>query len=687
MITLPVAEHEKSRVEMVRSFDLVERPRPPLHDEVAALARDLAGTQAALVSLVYSDRNWFAGIANFPYADQCRWTSFCTHLVADPDAPLWIEDACQDFRFARNPYVIADPHLRFYAGIPILVNGFAVGSLCVLDGEPRAYDPSLVERLNRLARIVGDDLAARHQVRALRQSLLASADALIDCDDKGIITDWSEGAERVFGFAKAEAVGRKISLIVPPDRLAAHERGFEHWRRSGNARLERRIELDAQCKDGSRVDIELWMSVRHVNGIRHIHSNIRDISERKRQAAELLSAKEAAETANLAKSTFLANMSHELRTPLNGIIGVADLLSRTELTDRQGELTGIIQASSDQLSCLIGDLLDLSRLDSGEMDFAQGAISLQDLIADVAQRAASLVDGKALSLQIDVAADVPEQVVGDALRLKQVLTKLVSNAVKFTEEGSVTIRVARAGRDLRFEVADTGIGFTEAERTVIFERFQQADGSITRRFGGTGLGLAIAQKLVAAMGGALDCLGRPGQGSSFWFSLPLGDAHDSALEDMDAEAEPGQVGRALVVDDNPTNRRVAELLLNAFGAEVVSVEDGEQAVEAFLHDRFDVILMDMMMPVMDGIAATEAIRRIEADQGRARTPLVMLTANTLPCHIEASLEAGADAHLAKPVTATGLSDTLNAIAHASVAPTCGADPHAAEAQSALGSER
>lgn len=661
MITLPISCRENSRVEMVRSFGLVERPTASLHDEVAALARDLAGVPTALVSLVDSERNWFSGIANFPEADQCRWTSFCTHVVSHPDKPLWIEDAKLDFRFVNNRYVVGEPFLRFYAGIPIVVNGYAVGSLCVLDSRPRSYDPSLAQRLGRLAKIVGDDLGERHQGRALRHSLEASADALINCDDHGNITDWSAGAERLFGFSRTEALGRNVNLICPADRVAAHDKGFEHWRSNGDIRLERRIELNAQRKDGSQVDIELWMSVAHNNGVRHIHSNIRDISERKRQAAELLSAKLDAEAANMAKSTFLANMSHELRTPLNGVLAVTDLLAMTELTPHQTELTSIIQSSSDHLRRLIGDILDLARIESGEIDFNDSPISLSALVDDVAGLSALTAQAKGISLISEIAPDAAGLVMGDALRIKQVLTNLLSNAIKFTENGSVSLRVERTASGYRFEVADTGIGFNEDQRAVIFERFHQADGTITRRFGGTGLGLAISRELVGAMGGELDCQGQPGKGAAFWFVLPLRDAEKQpVIAEPDGDANVG-MGRALVVDDNPTNRRVAELLLNSIGADVMSAEDGEQAVDAFVHNQFDVILMDMMMPVMDGLAATQAIRRIESMRSLHRCPIIMLTANSLPQHVEASLEAGADLHVSKPITAASLFAALSKV--------------------------
>lgn len=665
VITMPDIDRENSRVEMVRSFGLIGEPRPVIHDEVAALARDLSGATTALVSLVDSDRNWFAGIANYPDADQSRWESFCTHVVAAPDELLWVEDATKDSRFVENPYVVNGPFLRFFAGMPIVVNGFPVGSLCVVDSQPKAYDAVLAGQLQTLAKIVGDDLANRHQVRALRQSLLASADAIIDCNDHGVITDWSPGAERLFGFTRAEALGQRINIIIPPNHEEAHAEGFERWRLSGSARLERRIELQAQRKDGCLLDIELWMSVTHLHGVRHIHSNIRDISERKQSAADLLAAKVEAEAANNAKSTFLANMSHELRTPLNGVVAVADLLSKTRLDRHQSELVSLIQSSSGQLLRLVGDILDLARIEAGEVVLASGPMSPRDLVSEVTAGLELAASAKNLSLSVSIDPAVSEHVEGDATRLKQVLTNLISNAIKFTDSGSVTVTVGCEGDGIRFDIADTGIGFSKEQRDVIFERFQQADGSITRKFGGTGLGLAISRELVDVMGGELDCWGAPDEGARFWFTLPLQPVETIAAP---VEALPDECtanSRALVVDDNATNRRVAELLLRSFGASVVSVEDGQQAVAAFTQGRYDVILMDMMMPVMDGLAATEAIRRIEVEQHLRPTPIIMLTASSLPEHITASLDAGADLHLPKPVNATALFEALSAVGDSS----------------------
>ena len=400
------------------------------------------------------------------------------------------------------------------------------------------------------------------------------------------------------------------------------------------------------------------MSVAHVRGVPHIHANIRDISERTAQAAALRRAIAEAEAANQAKTTFLTNMSHELRTPLNGVIGVVDLLSQTDQTDHQRELTSIIQTSSDHLRRLIGDILDLSRIEAGELILNHAPMSLTDLVSDVAAVSGLMAEEKGVALRTDLAIDLPAHVTGDALRLKQVLTNLVANAVKFTEQGTVSVRVDRSGDSYRFAVSDTGIGFDAQLRETIFGRFQQADGTITRRYGGSGLGLAICSELVTAMGGTLDCQSEVGRGSTFWFTIPLAEV-SRASGDADKTAEsPPRLERVLVVDDNPTNRRVADLILQTIGVHATCVEDGDQAVDAFLSDSFDAILMDMMMPVMDGATATRAIRDIERKSGQARTPIIMLTANSLPQHIEASLEAGADLHLPKPMNPKALFEAL-----------------------------
>ncbi|HEV2363995.1 MAG TPA: ATP-binding protein [Caulobacteraceae bacterium] len=392
-------------------------------------------------------------------------------------------------------------------------------------------------------------------------------------------------------------------------------------------------------------------------------------------ASRLKTARLRAEAANRAKSEFLANMSHEIRTPLNGVVGVADLLADGELRPRDRQMVEIIRESGRSLERLLSDVLDLARVEAGRMVIETAPFHAGDLVRSVAALAKMRADEKGLALKCETAPELEGWFLGDATRVRQILTNLVSNALKFTPAGSVAVTGERAadGR-LRFVVADTGVGFDQADKERLFDRFQQADGSITRRFGGSGLGLAISRQLALLMGGDFDCQSAPGVGSRFWFEAPFqACAAPAAATPARARsfAQDGGIS-VLLADDHETNQTVVRMMLDGLGAETTTVADGAAAVEAANAARFDAILMDVQMPIMDGLEATRRIRRREAETGSARTPIIMLTANALPEHREAALAAGADGHLAKPVTvadlaaaleqALGVDETLAAVA-------------------------
>ncbi len=384
-----------------------------------------------------------------------------------------------------------------------------------------------------------------------------------------------------------------------------------------------------------------------------------DITDLKRDAQALAEARDAAEAANRAKSEFLANMSHEIRTPLNGVIGLAQALARTDLGDDQREMLDLIQSSGHTLQTLLSDILDLARVESGRLELADEPFDVTRAVQDAAQLYAGAAADKGLPFFVDIEPEAAVWARGDAVRLKQVLTNLVSNAVKFTSQGFVSLTVARGTQAdgaalLRFTVEDTGVGFDAAARARLFTRFEQADGTITRRFGGSGLGLAICRQLADMMGGDLDCESEPGGGSAFILTLPLreveaADAEPQALLAID-ETGAARI-RVLLADDHPTNRKVVELVLGQSPVDVVSVVHGAEALAAYRDGAFDLVLMDMQMPVMDGLTATREIRLHELAMGLMRVPIVMLTANALPDHIAASEAAGADRHLAKPFDA------------------------------------
>ncbi len=386
-----------------------------------------------------------------------------------------------------------------------------------------------------------------------------------------------------------------------------------------------------------------------------------DITDLKRDAQALAEARDAADAANRAKSQFLANMSHEIRTPLNGVIGVAQALARTDLDEQQREMLELIHSSSRTLQTLLSDILDLARVESGRLELSDDPFDLARATEEAAQLYAAAARDKGLQFMVEVAPEARIWVRGDAVRLKQILTNLVSNAVKFTAAGFVSLTVDAGPQGLRFVVQDTGIGFDAETRDRLFSRFEQADGDITRRFGGSGLGLAISRELAAMMNGDLGCESEPGGGAAFILTLPLRLAEapvvptPTVVTTTDApSATAVRRLRILIADDHPTNRRVVELILDQSAVDLVSVEDGAQAVEACRASAFDLVLMDMQMPIMDGLTATREIRLHEVAMGMPRTPVVMLTANALPEHIAAGLDAGADRHLAKPFSIEAL---------------------------------
>jgi len=439
----------------------------------------------------------------------------------------------------------------------------------------------------------------------------------------------------------AEATGREEEWIEA--RMAAH--------RNLSNTLEQRIAGDR------------WLRVQdRMTSAGGIVTVVNDITDLKRDAQALAEARDAAESANRAKSLFLANMSHEIRTPLNGVIGLAQALSRTDLTPAQSEMLALIESSGKTLQSLLSDILDLARVESGRLELSEEVFDLEKTVNEAARLYAATAEEKGLRFFVEVAPDARVWIAGDPVRLKQVLTNLVSNAVKFTSAGFVGLNVGR-GPDrngsptLRFSVEDTGIGFDSATRERLFSRFEQADGAITRRFGGSGLGLAISRQLADMMGGDLDCESEPGGGSAFILTLPMKIA--TAPVQTAPVAEHGLASksggrRILVADDHPTNRKVVELILAQADVELTMVEDGAQALSAARSQAYDLILMDMQMPVMDGLTAVREIRLHEATMGLDRTPIVMLTANALPEHIAGAIDAGADLHLAKPFNAAEL---------------------------------
>ncbi|KAA3654441.1 MAG: PAS domain S-box protein, partial [Proteobacteria bacterium] len=484
----------------------------------------------------------------------------------------------------------------------------------------------------------------------------------------------NEAFVRISGYAREEVLGRNARFLrsgkTPADTYA------NLWATLGEGRSWKG-EFINQRKDGSEfTEFAIISPIRQPDGhISHYVAVKEDVTEKKRageeldryrkhledmvaqRTADLEHARAAAEAANLAKSTFLANMSHEIRTPMNAIVGLTHLLRRENATPQQTERLAKIDSAAQHLLSIISDILDLSKIEAAKLqlehrDFALGAVldHTRSMISDAAQ-------AKGLAVIVDCDA-VPVWLCGDSTRLRQALLNYASNAVKFTTQGSITLRatlLASVGPRLqvRFEVEDTGIGIDATTRAQLFQAFEQADASTTRKFGGTGLGLVITRRLAELMGGEAGVDSEPGRGSRFWFSAWLERGHGvmvpAAPPDEDAESALRQQhfgARILLVEDNPINREVAFELLHAVGLAVDTAENGQAAVDMAGHNDYDLILMDVQMPVMDGLAATRAIRKLPRWSDR---PVLAMSANVFTDDRSACLAAGMDDFVAKPV--------------------------------------
>ncbi|MFO8033285.1 MAG: PAS domain S-box protein [Desulfohalobiaceae bacterium] len=552
---------------------------------------------------------------------------------------------------------------------------------------------------------------------SLLHSITGTAlDAIVIMDEQGKISFWNPAAESIFGYTAQEVLGTDLhQQLAPKEHQKAFEEAFPEFKHSGHGNAVGQIlELEAYRKDGKLITISLSLSAFKKKGQWHAMGIVRDITEHKNTQQELLQAKQDAEAANKAKSEFLANMSHEIRTPLNGIMGVMQLLQGADLDADLMEYVGIANNAADRLARLLSDILDLSMVEAGKLEFEQEAFSLSDLCNSVSNLFLLQAKDKGLELECFIDHCLPDRVLGDEKRVEQILFNLVGNALKYTKQGWVRLEIVPVAPDvdqnlrLLFSVIDTGIGISQEQQEYLFQPFVQADGSYTRKFQGAGLGLSIVHRLVKLMGGNIAIESAPGEGTSVHVVLPFNLPADLSSTQLLGDA-PGQKAEArlriLVAEDDPSNQIFLQKLLQNNGHEATLATTGQEVLDLMASKEFDCILMDVQMPVMDGVEATKRIRSMEQGAGsmehrawgmgqredgmghgawgmeqkvgdkeqypdsqfsnfpisqsqKGRIPIIALTAYAMSGDREKFLQAGMDDYLAKPVNQDELMKAL-----------------------------
>jgi PAS domain S-box-containing protein len=479
---------------------------------------------------------------------------------------------------------------------------------------------------------------------------------------------WSDELYRITGKDQ-DAVGDRPSMrdIVHPEDLTRVLGNWEKYRQASTPNSKRQVPLEHRVirADGKLLYLRGTMEYRYGEdgSAVSVAGTLRDVTDERSQEQALQSAKAEAEQANSAKTEFLAVMSHELRTPMNGVIGMLSALEETELNEDQTLLARVARTSADALLMIVNDILDLSKIEAGKLELEQTSFELRPLLRSVVHLYIQQARAKNIILDTEIAEDLPKWFEGDAGRLRQIILNLVSNAVKFTGQGMVLIRAQllqakEEGRaTVRFSVIDNGLGIAPEKRGEVFSRFNQLDRSYARRFGGTGLGLAISKRLAELMGGSIDFVSEPGVETTFWCDIPLRPIEAQSAGNAVTSNIQMPPQKILVAEDNTTNQLVIQRLLQKMGHQVDVVNNGVEAVEAVASRSYDLVLMDVSMPLLDGIEATRQIRALDGNRSRIR--VIALTANTMQEDIDTCLAAGMDDFLSKPIVLQKLEAALS----------------------------
>ncbi|SMD33680.1 PAS domain S-box-containing protein [Reichenbachiella faecimaris] len=673
-----IPSNEKERLAELKSYEILDTALEQRFDDITKIAAFICETPISLVSLIDKDRQWFKSRHGLNASETPRDLAYCAHAIHTPEDILEVPDAYEDERFYDNPLATGDPHVRFYAGAPLVSsNGYSLGTLCVIDHEPKTLSDAQREALWALSRQVTALLELRktnlhleeskkeqiHAEKTFRDRIERIGDMVYELNTEGYFIYVNPALVRESGFSEKQLLEMHFSDLVDSgdaERVSKHYIDIlkNHTRSSY---LEFKMKgANGPCWVGQTVEIEFQDDV----GVRTF-GVARNISERRKYDEAIQEAMQLAEKAKQeaiesakAKENFLSTMSHEIRTPLNAILGVTNLLLMEELKKEHLEHLNLLKFSGENLLCLINDILDYNKIESGKVELEKAEFNLKEILTALKQSLAPEIGKKGLEMTFMYDETLPQRFIGDSVRITQIINNLLSNAIKFTDEGFIKLSVTQLEKrgeevQVHFEVHDSGIGIEKANQSIIFENFEQASDDTTRKFGGTGLGLAISKKLLQLMDSQIELDSALGFGSIFSFDLILPIGNQKSPESNEKFVQPEFDNLAdlkihiLVAEDNRANQIVLEKFLVKWGIKMEFVENGRLALERSKTELYDLILMDLQMPEMDGYQATKAIRKLNSVYAQ-NLPIVALTASAL-LHVRKKVkELGMTDYITKP---------------------------------------
>lgn len=726
MTILDAPSCESERLAALRALQLLDTPPEERFDRLTRLATHLFGVPIAFLSLVDDNRLWYKSRQGLEITEAPREGSFCERTLFSGPGPTVVQDATRDERFHDSPWVTGEAgNLRFYAGYPLVTpEGLPLGTFCIGDTESHAFNEQQQQALEDLAKIAEGELNTVELNRALSRLRRAEdnyrgifenvAEGIFQIDPQGRYMNANPAVARLYGYAQTDEFMEEVRDFGHAQQVDPARRGEMLRQLHAEGRVS-----NFACEIYRRDGTTAWIceSIHGVGGpdgkCLYYEGTVHDITAQRYAAAAQEQARDEALKAAQVKSDFLSMMSHEIRTPMHGIIGMTGLLLNTALQAEQEELVRLIASCGDNLLSLINNALDFSKIEAGCLELDNQPFSLRPSLKDVVDLLSIQATSKGVTLGFEVDPRIPEVLVSDVTRVRQILFNLICNSVKFTPSGGrvdvvvtghqTTEEVENHGHVgaiepwmFHFTVRDTGEGIPEEKLHRLFRPFSQVDASISRKYGGTGLGLAICHRLCEMLGGAIWLESEPGMGSNFEFTVkaaavpnssdlqsadepPASGTHQArengspgpvngvglnghAVTDTSVGEWTGKAGtppglRILLAEDNPVNQRVALGLLKQIGCTAVSTNNGLEAVRALEAGDFDVVLMDIQMPEMDGLEATREIRRRWPD-GPRRPYIIAMTANAMTGDREKCLEAGMDDYISKPVKANRLKTAL-----------------------------